>query len=139
MLACVCTQKHLFKVKRFFIEILKHVIDVSYRVTITHEGPHQCRSSVEYCHLIFVNNVPTSPSIRIIRSLHSSWYQIWSKVFLSNSLTLIIFYLWTQWTNIMMLLEIKVPLFINHVHKLLLKYVAETICVSLKLSMRESK
>uniref|UniRef100_A0A2P2MV54 Uncharacterized protein MANES_11G072000 n=1 Tax=Rhizophora mucronata TaxID=61149 RepID=A0A2P2MV54_RHIMU len=37
-------------------------------ITITHEGPHQCGSSVEYCHLEFVNNFPTATRIRIIWS-----------------------------------------------------------------------
>jgi hypothetical protein len=101
-------------------------IEVSYLITITHEGPHQCRSCVEYWYFIFVNNVPTTPSIRIIGSLHS-WYQIQNKVFLCNSEVFLSINTKCQ-INRMMLVEITVH-FIKKSHNINLS----KICCQVKL------
>jgi hypothetical protein len=116
-------------------------IELSYLITITHERPHQCRGCVEYWYFIFVNNVPTTPSIRIIGSLNSC-YRIQSEVFLCNSLTLISVLSINSKCQIngMMLVEITVH-FIQKSHNINLSRICCQVkhFVSKKLGLRESK
>lgn len=42
----------------------------TYPIAVTHEGTNQCWSSVEYRHLVLINNIPTTTRVWVVWRLH---------------------------------------------------------------------